>query len=335
MKIAVTGATGFVGTVVTAESLRHGHEVLILTRRPDAVSPRPGVSVLDWGDAATGVLPAHDAVIHLASETVAGQWSEEKRRKIVESRCDGTRRLVDALAAIPAEGRPRVLVSASGVGYYGDVGGDVPVTEDSPPGAGFIAEVCQDWEAEVRGAERLGIRPVSLRLGVVLGPGGGILERILPRFRQGQGGPLGEPRRWFPWIHRDDVAGLFLFAIENPQLRGPVNAVSPGIVRALDFARALAEAVHQPLSGAPPGPAGPPEGKGGGPGGGPPGPAGGPGARPGAGGPPNLLMASHHVLPQRAQAAGYVFRFPELAQALADIVGSEPWAPTSGTGMPS
>jgi uncharacterized protein (TIGR01777 family) len=328
VKIAITGATGFVGTAVTTAALERGDEVLILTRRPDAVSRRPEVTVQHWGESGSAALPAHDALVHLASETVAGEWTDEKRRKIVESRRDGTRRLVDALAVMPDTERPRVLVSASGIGYYGDEGSDAPVTEESPAGTGFMAEICQAWEAEVRRAAGLGMRAVSLRLGVVLGAGGGILERVLPRFRQGQGGPLGEPRRWFPWIHRADVAGLFLFAVNNPQLNGPVNAVSPGIVRALDFARALAQAVGQPLAGAPPTPSGPPGGAVGAPGGGPPRAAGGPGT----GGPASALMASHHVLPRAAQAAGFVFRFPELAEALAEIVGSESTGRGSASG---
>jgi uncharacterized protein (TIGR01777 family) len=298
MKIAVTGATGFVGSAVTDEALRRGHEVVILTRRPEVVPPRPGTQVQLWGEGVPPALPAVDAVVHLASENVGGDWSEEKKRRILESRRDGTRRLVDAIRGNPPELRPRVLVSASGIGYYGDAERNEELREDAPAGTGFMAEVCLAWEGETRRAEEMGLRVGSLRLGVVLGPGGGLLARVLPRFRAGQGAPLGDGRHWFPWIHRDDVVGLFLFAAEQDRLRGPVNAVSPGITRALEFARALAGVLGQPLA------SGPPAG------------------RPGVpGGPPPTQAANHHVVPAAAAAAGYVYRFPELTPALENILG--------------
>jgi uncharacterized protein (TIGR01777 family) len=319
MKIAVTGATGFVGSALTAEALRRGHEVIILTRRPEMVPIRVGAQVIPWGESG-GSLPRLDAVINLASENVAGEWTEEKKRRIVESRQGGTRRLVDALQALPPEHRPGVLASASGIGYYAEAG-DAVLDEDAPAGNDFMAEVCKGWEAETRRAEELGVRAVMCRLCVVLGPGGGMLAKVLPRFRQGQGAPLGDGRKWFAWIHRADVVGLFLYALEQDKLRGPVNAVSPGIVRGMDFARTLAEILGQPLgsSGGSPGRGGPP-GLGRPPGGPPPTGAGEPGV---PGGPPGVLVASHHVVPRAALAAGYNFRFPDLAEALKDIVQAQ------------
>jgi uncharacterized protein len=312
MKIAVTGATGFIGSALTAEALRRGHQVIILTRRPESVGSGPGVQVIRWGESG-GTLPPVDAVINLASENVAGEWTEEKKRRIVESRQGGVRRLVGAMQALPQEHRPRVLASASGIGYYAEAG-DAVLDEDSPAGNDFMAELCKAWEAETRRAEELGVRAVVCRLGVVLGPGGGMLAKVLPRFRQGEGGPLGDGRQWFAWIHRADVVGLFLYAIEQDQLRGPVNLVSPGIVRGIDFARTLADVLGQSLRSSPGGP--PSKG-------GPPG-AGGPPRSPLApGSSPGVLIASHRVAPRAALAANYVFRFPELAGALRDCVESE------------
>jgi uncharacterized protein (TIGR01777 family) len=302
MKIAVTGATGFVGRAVTDEALRRGHRVIILTRRPETVAPQPGTEVLAWGEGVAAALPPLDAVLHLASESVSGEWNEEKRQRILESRRDGTCRLVDAIRANPPDIRPRVLASASGIGYYGDADRGEELTEEAPAGTGFMAEVCRAWEGEARRAEEMGLRVSCLRLGVVLGPGGGLLARVLPRFRAGQGAPLGDGRHWFPWVHRDDVVGLFLFAAEQERLRGPVNTVSPGITRALDFARTLATTLGQPLA------AGPPAG------------------RPGVpGGPPPTLAGNHRVVPAAALAAGYIFRFPTLTPALENAL-----APNAG-----
>jgi uncharacterized protein (TIGR01777 family) len=182
-----------------------------------------------------------DAVLHLAGEPVVGRWTSDKRRRILDSRVLGTRSMVEGFAR--AARPPRVLVSASGIGYYGDTG-DREVDEDSPAGDGFLAGVCRAWEGEAMKVHNA--RVVVLRIGLVLGREGGTMKRILPVFRAGLGGRLGSGRQWMSCIHVDDIAGLALWAIETDALRGPLNGVLPQPVTNADFTRILAQAVHRP-----------------------------------------------------------------------------------------
>lgn len=294
MIIAMTGGTGFLGRAITAEAREHGHEIILLTRRPGG-APEPGVERVDWSSA-SAVLPPCDAVINLAGETISDRWTEEKKRKIMESRRDGTHRLVDAIGAMQPP-LPRVLVSASAVGYYADRGDEL-LTEESSPGAGYLADVCKDWETEALRAESLGLRVVRMRIGVVLGKGGGALAKLLPPFKLGLGGPLGSGRQWFPWVHLNDVAGLFLFAVEHDDLSGAVNVVSPGAVRGAEFARQLGRALHRPA--VIPTPVF--------------------GLRLLLGEFAEHLVESQHVVPEAATRAGYVFRKPEIGGALQESV---------------
>jgi uncharacterized protein (TIGR01777 family) len=233
-------------------------------------------------------------VIHLAGENVAQRWTAEARRRIRDSRVESTRNLVRALAKL--ERKPGVLVCASAVGYYGSRG-DETLTEASAPGAGFLPDVCVAWEREAQAAEALGIRVVRMRTGVALDPRGGALKKLLPVFRMGAGGRLGDGRQWMPWIHLDDLAALFVFVLENP-VAGPVNAVAPQPVSNADFTRELALALHRPALLPVPALA----------------------LRLLLGEMSEVLLASQRVVPQAAEAAGFRFRFPELGGALRDLL---------------
>jgi uncharacterized protein (TIGR01777 family) len=224
MKIAVTGASGFVGSRVCAELRARGHEVVALGRNSGdrRWDPAAGPAPLD----------GTDAVVHLAGEPVAsGRWTADKMRRIRDSRVTGTRNLIAGLRA----GGPRVLVCASATGYYGDRG-DEELTEDSAPGDDFLAGVCRGWEAE---AARSGVRTVSVRIGIVLGAEGGALKRMLLPFRLGLGGRLGGGRQWMSWIHADDLAALLRHAVEADALSGPLLGTSPAPATNADFTRTL------------------------------------------------------------------------------------------------
>lgn len=246
MKTLVTGATGLIGQQLLSRLER----AVVLTRDPSAGSRRfgSGVEAVSWQPssepAPAAAFDGVETVFHLAGEPVAaGRWTAERKRRIRDSRVLGTRHLVAALSASPAP--PRVLVSASAVGYYGGRG-DAELREDEAKGEGFLADVCQAWEAEARGAERFGVRVVLARFGIVLAPNGGALARMLAPFRLGAGGRLGDGAQWMPWVHVDDVVGLLLHAARNERLRGPLNVVAPEPVTNAEFARALARVLGRP-----------------------------------------------------------------------------------------
>jgi uncharacterized protein (TIGR01777 family) len=297
MKILVTGATGFLGRAFTTEAQQQGHSFVILSRRPGSAEHPQGAQVFAWSDDSIPGLPQFDVAVHLAGEPISQFWNEAKKNKILHSRKEGTRLLVDALGSMSSAARPRVLVSASAVGYYGNRGEEV-LTEDSAAGSGFLADVCSAWENEAVRAERYGIRVVRVRTGIVLGPDGGALQRFLPIFKLGLGGPFGSGRQWFPWIHLDDMAGIIMHAITNDSLSGPINAVAPGIVRNYDFTRALATALHRPAFIPAPVPA----------------------LWLIVGEFARHLVESQHVLPNALQQSGYKFRYPQLSDALQDIL---------------
>ena len=245
MRTLVTGATGLIGRAL----LNRLGNAVVLTRNPErAKHIVPKVEAHAWSPEA-GPPPAHaldgvDVVFNLAGEPVAeGRWTADKKRRICDSRVLGTRNLVAGLAA--SGRRPRVLVSASAVGYYGDRG-DEELVETSPAGRGFLAGVCADWEREALAAEALGMRVVCTRIGIVLARDGGALARMLTAFRLGAGGKLGNGQQWMPWVHLDDVVGILLHASQDARIRGAMNAVGPRPVTNTDFTRALAQAVHRP-----------------------------------------------------------------------------------------
>ncbi len=298
MQALVTGATGFIGKALCARLERPR----VLSRTPEAARAALGaVDPFPW-DAEGGPPPVEavegvEAVFHLAGDPVAaGRWTAERKRAIRDSRVLGTRHLVASLAA--AKARPKVLVSASAVGLYGDRG-DEALAESAAPGGDFLAEVCAAWEAEGAKARDLGLRVVHLRIGVVLGPGGGALAKMLTPFRLGVGGTLGSGRQWMPWIHRDDVVGLALFAAGDAAVSGPVNAAAPGAATNREFTKALGRVLRRPtLLPAPRF-----------------------GLRLAFGEFADVLFASQKVVPKAALDAGYRFSFPEVEGALRDAVG--------------
>ena len=226
MRVAVTGATGLIGGRVVRALAGHGHTVRVLSRR-EAPSLPSGVESAAWnplgGQASEAALEGVDAVVHLAGENVAQSWTPAAKRSILESRVEGTRALVAAVSRLPKP--PAALISASAVGYYGSRGDEI-LTESSTPGEDFLAGVCAVWEREAAAAEQFGVRVARLRIGVALDRHGGALARMLPPFRFGLGGRLGDRRQWMSWIHVKDLAELFCFAVENP-VSGAVNAVAP------------------------------------------------------------------------------------------------------------
>src|SRR5579862_95902 len=241
MNIGLTGASGFIGARVAERANRAGHQVIAFSRTPE--KPLPGCAETRLFDIEKLCdFEGCDAVIHLAGESVAGIWTEEKRRRIMESRKLGTRHVVNSLFA--AARTPPVLVSGSAIGFYGDTG-EAEADEDAQPGKGFLAEVCQAWEHEALRAREKGVRVALLRTALVLGRGGA-LKMMLPAFRSGLGGKLGSGKQWMAWIHVEDEAALALFAAENPAVEGPLNAAAPEPCRNADFTKALGRELHRP-----------------------------------------------------------------------------------------
>ncbi len=298
MRIAVTGGTGFIGRRLVRVLLEAGHEVNLLARRPrTGLDPR--ISLWLW-DALESEPPSEafsgtDAVIHLSGEPLVQQWTSEIKRRIRASRVEGTRRLVAALGRL--QQLPRTLISASAIGYYGDRGDEL-LTEDSPPGSGFLAEVCQEWEAAANEAAGLGVRVVVLRIGIVLGRDGGALARMLPIFCAGLGGRLGDGRQWMSWIHVADLVGLVHFLLEREGVRGPVNAVAPNPVSNAEFTRALGRALRRPALLCVPRWL----------------------LQVVYGEMAHILLSSQRVQPAVAEREGYAFQFPVLDLALRDLL---------------
>lgn len=274
--IAITGATGFVGTHLRTALEAAGHEVR-------ALSVRSGVQPADVSGAA--------AVVHLAGESVSGRWTATKRAAIIDSRRDGTRAVVDAIAG--ADDPPGVLLSASAVGFYGDRGETV-LTEDLESGDGFLSEVCRVWEAEAARAAEHGARVASLRFGIILARDAEAFKRLAQPARLGLGGPMGNGRQWWPWVHIDDVVGIAQAALTDARYTGPVNATAPTPERQRDVARELGHALHRPAFLPAPGFA----------------------LRIALGGFADELLGSRRAVPLKAQSNGYAFAFPDLGPAL-------------------
>lgn len=247
MKIVIAGGTGFIGKLLVSRLKIRGHEIILLSRsvQPSTDSalrccPWDARTLGAWADE----LEAADAVINLAGAALAGKrWGRRQKEVILGSRIQATRAIVQAIEK--SECKPKVLINASAVGYYGDVPeGDV--TETSPKGKGFLAETCDQWEKEARVAEKSGVRTVLLRTGIVLGKGGGALSKMIPLFQFFAGGPLGSGRQWVPWIHQEDVVGALLFALENNAISGPVNTTAPNPLIMSDFCHELGKVLNRP-----------------------------------------------------------------------------------------
>lgn len=248
MRVAVTGSTGFVGSALVERLLADGHEAIRMTRgtkaaAPEAALPQLGVVRWDPSSAVFDSLAGVDAVVHLAGAGVATRrWSNKRRGIVRDSRVVGTRVLAEAIAAL-GEDAPRTLVSGSAIGYYGD-SGEEPITESAKRGEGFLAEVCDAWEAATEPAERAGVRVVKLRTGHVLGHGG-LLKKLAPPFRFGLGGKLGSGSQWMSWVSLDDEVGAIMHAIARDDVVGPMNATAPNPATNAELTKALAAALHR------------------------------------------------------------------------------------------
>jgi uncharacterized protein (TIGR01777 family) len=278
MNIALTGASGFVGRALTERLAKAGHIVQPVSTRSAPTS-----------DALAGC----DAVIHLAGEPIAQRWTADVREKILTSRVEGTHKLVDAMRTRP----PQVLISASAVGYYGSRGDEI-LTEAASPSDDFLGKIAIAWEREALAAESLGVRVARLRTGMVLGPGGGALERLVPPFRMGVGGRIGSGRQWVSWIHLDDLTALIAFLLKESTVRGAFNAVSPHPVTNREFTRALARAVNRPAILPVPGFA----------------------LKLLFGEMASVIRASQRAIPDAAIRAGFTFDYPDIFGALAQIL---------------
>ncbi len=299
MHITITGATGFIGKRLIPLLLEMGHEVRILGRTPKTGFP-PEVRFYLWnateGGPPSESLKGADAVVHLAGESVSQRWTPQVRKRIRESRVLGTRNLVETLGKL--EQPPATLVSVSAVGYYGDRG-EEELDESSKPGEGFLAEVCQEWEAEAARAAEFGVRVVRPRIGMVLGIGGGALEQMLPPFKMFMGGQLGNGKQWMSWVHLEDLVSLLRHALETPEVSGPMNAIAPNPVRNKQFTRILARTIRRPALFTVPEQ----------------------GLKALFGDMAEIMLASQRVLPRVAQESGYKYLFPDLGQALKHLLG--------------
>lgn len=248
VKIVIAGGTGFLGRPLADALAADRHEVVILTRGASATRPN-GARLVPWTpDGTVGAfareIDGADAVVNLAGESIAGRrWSDAHKQKILDSRLQATRSLASAIDR--AENPPAVFVSGSAVGYYGPLGDQI-VTEDTPPGSDFLANVCVQWEAAATRAASARTRVVCIRTGLVLEKDGGALPQMLPPFKLFAGGPVGSGEQYWPWIHREDWIGVVRWAIGKGTVSGPINATSPNPVRNADFAAALGSALHRP-----------------------------------------------------------------------------------------
>jgi uncharacterized protein (TIGR01777 family) len=299
MKILITGATGLIGRALCHTLSEDGHIIVGVSRasgKPDGLEV---AEMYQW-DPQAGPLPEAaldqiDTVISLAGEPIAKRWSDQQKKSIRDSRIVTTRNLVEGMRR--AKRKPQVFVSSSAVGYYGNRG-DEQLEETSPPGRGFMSEVCQEWEREAARASELGVRVALVRTGVVLSSDGGALQKMLPPFKLGLGGRLGSGKQWFPWIHIDDIAGIFRHAIVNARVTGPINGAAPQAATNAEFTRELGHALHRPVFVPVPEIA----------------------LRMLMGEMADVLFDSQRVIPAVALASGYEFRHPQLGPALADVM---------------
>jgi uncharacterized protein (TIGR01777 family) len=304
MKIAITGATGFVGSRLVVKLHDRGDTILILTRnlaKTQRIYPKsiyPKIEIIsyiatesgDWQKEISGC----DAVINLAGEPISERWTNEAKQAIVASREIGTEKIVEAIAL--ASQKPKVLINSSAIGYYG-TSETASFDENSPSGSDFLAEVCQKWEAAAEKVQDYGTRLVILRTGIVLG-NGGALAKMIPPFKLFAGGPIGSGRQWFSWIHRDDLINLIIYCLDRPDISGTFNATAPNPVRMKEFCQVLGEVMKRPswlpvpdfaleiLLGE--------------------------GAK--------IVLEGQEVLPKATQAIGFDYRYPNLEAALEEIV---------------
>lgn len=304
MKIVITGATGFVGTRLVEGLQADGHDLVVLTRQVShgqqvfPVASFPRVEIIEYTPLASGpwqgVLAGSDAVINLAGAPISERWTTTHKQAILDSRHLGTEKLVEALAQ--ADPRPRVWINASAIGYYG-TSETASFDETSPAGADFLSQVCQGWEGAALAVKHYGPRLVILRLGIVLGRGGAV-AKMLPVFRLFAGGPIGSGRQWFSWIHREDIVALIRRALTDDQMEGVYNATAPQPVRMAEFCKTLGQVLNRPSwlpvpefvletvlgDGA------------------------------------QVVLEGQQVLPQRLQGLGFDYQYPQVREALQEVV---------------
>ena len=306
MKIAITGATGFVGTRLVEKLNTAGEEILVLARNtnkakklfPTSAFPKLEIVAYDakqagsWQEKISGC----DEVVNLVGEPIAEKWTPEYKQEILNSRQLGTKNIVEAIAS--ADSKPGVLISTSAIGYYGT--SETAVFEEtSPSGNDFLAQVCQAWEGEAEKVKQVEVRLVILRLGIVLDKGGGALAKMIPPFQMFAGGPIGSGNQWFSWIHREDLVNLIIETIKRPEIEGVYNATAPNPVRMNKLCQTLGEVMNRPswlpvpsfalelLLGE--------------------------GAK--------VVLEGQQVLPKKTEAAGFKYKYPQLKSALENILG--------------
>lgn len=298
MRVAITGSSGLIGTALRLSLEAARHEVRALRR---GVAADGGHYDIAKGYVAPEALHGVDAVVHLAGASIGtARWTEERRAELRSSRIDSTRLLVDAIGAL--ERKPRVLMVASAIGYYGDAGERV-VDESAPVGDGFLATLARDWEAEARRAETLGVRVVSPRFGIVLAKDGGALPQMALPFKLGAGGPIGSGRQWMSWVSLPDAVGALQHLLQDEHASGPVNIVAPEASTNRAFASALGKVLHRPAFA--------------------PAPAFALRLLLGSGRADELLLASQRVAPKRLRELGYTFQYTDLHLALTEALRPE------------
>ncbi len=302
MKIALTGATGLIGTKLYFKLGGQGHELTVISRDSEnAEKVLPGASeYLTWNyrqaNLRSDSLEGMDAVIHLAGSNIFGKrWSEDYKKEIFESRIISTKILVETMSGLKE--KPECFISSSAVGYYGDSGNEL-LNESASSGSDFLAYVCKEWEKEARKADSSGIRTVNIRTGIVLDKNGGALARMMVPFKMFVGGPIGSGKQWFPWIHIDDLVNTYLFALKNDSIKEAVNAVSPNPVTMNGFAKALGQALHRPSVFKVPAPV----------------------LRIVLGESSESVLASIRAVPAKLSEHQFKFRFEELNSALKDLI---------------
>jgi hypothetical protein len=297
MKVLIAGATGLVGTALKRSFSKKGIDVTDLVR----TAPKVGLPEVEWhpnkGEIDRAALEGFDAVINLAGESIAeGRWTEEKKKRIRDSRIQGTKLLSETLATLSTP--PRVFLCASATGFYGSRGDEI-LDEDSAPGKGFLADVCREWEEATRAASNAGIRVVNLRFGPIFSAEGGMLSKVLTPFKLGVGGKVGSGKQYVSWVAMDDVVGTVNFALDHEELSGPVNVVAPEAVTNQEFTKTLGKVLSRPTFFAVPEFA----------------------ARLAFGEMADeMLLASQRVVPKRLKDAVYQFRYPELERALHHVI---------------
>lgn len=296
MHVLITGGTGFIGRALCQELLDIGHKVTVSTRSIERASTRLPVAA----ERVETLRQLHDVdvIYNLAGENLAaGRWTSARKKALYDSRIGSTRQLLSWIEALSR--KPRLMVSASAIGYYGPHG-DEMISEDEPPGNDFSSGLCRAWEAEANMAQALGVRVCITRLGIVLGIDGGVLGKMLPAFRFGLGGRLGSGRQWMSWIHRADLIRLFLWLAQSEAARGPYNATGPRPVRNIEFAQTLGRVLHRPVLIPMPASL----------------------LKILLGEMSDLLVSGQNVLPQRAQKEGFSFHHATLEDALNDLLTS-------------